>query len=373
MLALLRMQLSAMNNTRTLFLTLILIAILPACQTKPAESSQVLSYVKLDYASGFGIANFKNYSQLFVLNGKDTFWGVKNTELNVNNQKTAVLSTVFSGFLEALGLTERIVAVDKISYYCDSALIALYKSGKVSEIGEEGNINLEKLVRLKPSFLIASNYTATDKVIDVKLKSSGTLVLPCDNFKENHPLARAEWIKYFGFAFNCSQRADSIFERIKNNYEALTAQAKKHPSQPLVMTDAMYSGSWNVPGGNSYTARLIQDAGGQYVFSDKTDHYTYPLNLESVMKKAAEADVWIHVNLFKTLDELKKSDTRYSLFRPYREHRVYNYNKRENAEGGNDFWEQGVVRPDLVLKDLIQLLQNKNISTEDLYFYRRLD
>ena len=38
---------------------------------------------------------------------------------------------------------------------------------------------------------------------------------------------------------------------------------------------------------------------------------------------------------------------------------VWNDNSRQNAKGGNDFWESGVVRPDLLLRDLIGIFSGE--------------
>jgi iron complex transport system substrate-binding protein len=70
---------------------------------------------------------------------------------------------------------------------------------------------------------------------------------------------------------------------------------------------------------------------------------------------------------------LYKANNRYALLNVFKQSKIYNNNKRENKYGGNDFWEIGVVRPDLVLKDLISIFNNPNISDEKLYFYTHVD
>jgi iron complex transport system substrate-binding protein len=38
---------------------------------------------------------------------------------------------------------------------------------------------------------------------------------------------------------------------------------------------------------------------------------------------------------------------------------IYNNTLRTNSEGGNDFWESGAVRPDLVLEDLVKIFASE--------------
>ena len=47
---------------------------------------------------------------------------------------------------------------------------------------------------------------------------------------------------------------------------------------------------------------------------------------------------------------------------------VWNDNSRQNAKGGNDFWESGVVRPDLILRDLIRILSGSTTTTQLTYY-----
>ncbi len=320
----------------------------------------------------FGIAKFNGYSQLYFVNNSDTTWSLRNDELKPN-LKLAALSSVFAGYIELLEKQDQIIAVDNYNYYCDSFLCKRFATKKISEIGEEGQINLNKLLLAKPDVLIASSFLAQDKSLIKRLNHSGIKLVFCDNFKEQNPLARAEWIKLFGFLFNCQSKADSLFNYVVAAYQKQVSKISLDVKKPLVLTDALYSDVWNVPGGNSYTAKLIEDANGSYVFAEKKDLFSYPLSLEMVLKKAQYADVWIHVNQFKTKDELYNANNRYALLNVFKQSKIYNNNKRENKFGGNDFWEMGVVRPDLVLKDLILIFENSNISDEKLYFYTRVD
>ena len=46
---------------------------------------------------------------------------------------------------------------------------------------------------------------------------------------------------------------------------------------------------------------------------------------------------------------------------------VWNDNNRLNPKGGNDFWESGVVHPDLLLRDLIGIFRGEDNRTPIYY------
>jgi iron complex transport system substrate-binding protein len=339
---------------------------------KQKKTVSPISFVKIEYSKMFGIANFDKYSQLFFLNGKDTSWSTKSYELP-SKSKMVVLSSVFAGYVELLERQDQIVGVDNFKYYCDSLLLKRFEQKQIIEIGEEGQMNLNKLLQLRPDILISSSFSSQDQSLIKRLKKSGIQIVFCDNFKEQNPLARAEWIKLFGFLFDAQSKADSLFDGIVRRYQKQISNNSAKLLKPLVLTDALYSDVWNVPGGNSYTAKLIEDANGAYVFKNKNELFSYPLSLELVLKAAENCDIWLHVNQYKTKDELLKANSRYALLNVFKKSKIFNNNKRENKFGGNDFWEMGAVRPDIVLEDLSNIFKNPNISEEKLYFYTRVD
>ena len=347
---------------------------LTACQNSTSNLKEsVVKYETMRYTKQFGIAHFKNVSQLFFVDNGDTLWSLRSDQIDSGKLRIALLSSVFAGFIETIKLQNTIVAIDNYHYYNDSVILQRFANKEIVEIGEEGQLKMEKLILLKPSVLVASSHTANDPALLKRLNALGTAVVPCDNFKEQHPLARAEWIKVFGFICGKSDLANTIFALIDSSYQFNKSKVNPKGKKPLVMTDAMYQSVWNVPGAASYTAQLIEDAGGVYVFNQKKNAFSFPLNFETVYTAAANADIWIHVNQYASIDQLLKADPRYNLFSPVAHKMVFNYNKRENQYGGNDFWERGVVRPDIVLNDLIQIFTMDKNTPLNLYFYNRLD
>lgn len=66
-------------------------------------------------------------------------------------------------------------------------------------------------------------------------------------------------------------------------------------------------------------------------------------------------------------------DHRYAQFAPFRNKKIYNYDARIGAKGGNEFLELGYLRPDIILQDLVKIAHPELLPEHTLYFYRALE
>jgi iron complex transport system substrate-binding protein len=128
-----------------------------------------------------------------------------------------------------------------------------------------------------------------------------------------------------------------------------------------------------MPGGNSYAAKLLADAGAAYLWADDTSTGSMQLSFEEVLDRARDADIWVNPGSWKSLGEGLAQDERFAQFAAFQNGKVFNNNKRLNANGGNDYWETGVTNPDLVLADLIAIFHPELLPDHELFFYRRLE
>ena len=127
-----------------------------------------------------------------------------------------------------------------------------------------------------------------------------------------------------------------------------------------------------MPGGNSFIAHLIADAGGKYKWKDEPGTGSFSLSMEQVVDGLIDADVWLNPNNASSLQEVEHADERYKVFRPFKEQKVYNNNARLNAFGSSDYWESGTAWPDRVLADLVHILHPELLPNHKLYYYHQL-
>ena len=119
-------------------------------------------------------------------------------------------------------------------------------------------------------------------------------------------------------------------------------------------------------------AQLVADAGADYIYKENNSNSSTPIGLETAYGLIQKADYWINVGSVTTLDELKAVNPKFADAKAVREKTVYNNNLRLTSTGGNDYWESAVVRPDVVLRDLIHIFHPELVS-DSPYYYRHLE
>lgn len=265
-----------------------------------------------------------------------------------------VYSTVYTSALKELGALGAVKVVGDASYFSMPEIKQGLAEGLVADGGTQQAPVKERIIQAAPGAIILSCYEGMDASAIERL---GIPIIYMNESNENSPLGRAEWIKMLGLIARNRAGADSIFSITEKNYSELRQVAANAKKQPKVLCETMYQGVWNVAGGDSYAARLIADAGGDYPWKEDTHTGSLQLPFESVLAKASDADVWL-IRLFDedfTLDYLREADKRYMLFDPA---------KRMNSDGKQiwtvntakvPFFDETPFHPDLVLKDYIAI------------------
>lgn len=273
-------------------------------------------------------------------------------------------------YLEATGLLRGFPDPDLISSPKTRKLI---DAGKVSDLGKGAQANFEKIIELDPDWVMISTLGEDLKNIEI-LKSAKIPAFINGEYVEQHPLGRAEWIKFTGVLLGKLEEAKTVFSKIESEYNQASELVKELPeNKPKVMAGVMYKDIWYVPGADSWGARLLEVAGGEYLFKDQKGTGSAQLSYEYVLEVAQESDFWLGASDFKTLVEMKYADPRYSHFDAFQNGNVYTYTLKKGPTGGLEYFELGYLRPDLILRDLIKILHPDLLPDYSLYFYSKLD
>lgn len=277
-------------------------------------------------------------------------------------------SATHIGFMHELGLTDKVVGVcrpNRIYNLTDQ------QRNKMIDIGDDIQPNMEAILLAKPDAVIISTYAEGDEVPG-QIEALGIPVFYCNEWTETSPLARAEWIRFFGACFNCLDRADSIYLAVQQAYNASVAsqQHKANNAKPStlasvsLMSGMSFRGTWYVPTGGTFMGHLFRDAGAAYRYANNTSSSSLPLTMEQALQDFADADVWVGCNAY-TLEELRAIDAKHTWFKAYQTGKVYNFYRRSLPSGANDFWESGTVHPERILSDLNKVLSG---DTTELYY-----
>jgi iron complex transport system substrate-binding protein len=204
------------------------------------------------------------------------------------------------------------------------------------------------------------------------LQRTGVPVLLNADFLETSPLGRAEWVKFTAALLNREREGDSIFQQIVHRYDSLKGLAGGVQERPQVFSGIVYGDVWYMPGGKSWAAQFLADAGADYLWRETESAGSLPLPFEGVYARAHQAPFWINVADTRSLAALAAADNRYRRFRAWQQGQVYTYTNKTNPGGGLEYLELGYARPDLVLADLIKILHPELLPDCSLYFYQRL-
>jgi iron complex transport system substrate-binding protein len=283
----------------------------------------------------------------------------------------AALSSTQIGILKFLGVEDRIVAVSLQNRIFDEELNEKAQSGKIQAVGHAETLNFEKIVEIDPELVMVAGFMkVTDR--ETKLMNAGLPVAYNIEWMESSPLARAEWAKFIAAFFNKEDEADQHFNEIEDRYNSLKSLVEVVKHKPTILSGYNFKGTWYMPGGQSYLAQFLRDAKADYCwFSDSTSG-SIPLSFEVVFDKQCDADIWFGPGQCKTMSDLDGLDERYSLFKSYKNNEVYCYTKRMKESGANDWYESGVMQPDVVFKDVIKILHPEILPEYELYFYQKL-
>ncbi|MFA5713453.1 MAG: ABC transporter substrate-binding protein [Bacteroidales bacterium] len=292
--------------------------------------------------------------------------------IEVPPKKIVAMSTTYLPFISLLGESDRVCAISGSKYVVDTTIRRGIKNGTIVDIGYESSLNIELIISLDPDLILTYGIEGENNQYIAKLKSTGIATMAVEEYMEQHPLGKLEYLKFFGALFGKESYADSLYTQIRDSYLSQKSKVEGGLTPPVVLLNAPWRGVWYIPGGNSYMAHLIRDAGGEPLLSKKGSNYTQNLSVEEVLLKGEGVSYWLQPNQFETLEQLRKSDPLFENLTLIGAGRVYNNNKERGEGGGSAFWERGVVEPHIILKELIEILHSNGKIKEELVYYKPL-
>ena len=252
-----------------------------------------------------------------------------------------------------------------------------------ADVGYDSAPDYETIVALRPEVVLTYAVSGVESPFVGRLKQLGIRVLTVNEHLERHPLARAAYIRLFGALSGDMAAADSVLSVVKSNYEAITKEVISRRESPRkVLLNIPYNDQWFVPASDNYLTVLIHDAGGLVLGCEEGKAASTVMSVEKAYSLSKEADSWLNVGWCSTekdllgvnpifsdmLDNIKKNAEGLV---PGGTPIVWNDNKRVNDKGGNDIWQSGAVRPDLILRDLAAILHpGEETGIKDIIYYK---
>ena len=377
------------------FLLLSLLAILFNCKNDskevnlPTSESNLLA---LKHANGFSVSYYESHKILEIKspwqNSDKTFKYAlidkkEVSKINLNKSeydgmiltpidKIVVTSTTHIPALELLKVENTLIGFPETNYISSKKTRQRIDDGYIRDLGKNEGINTEVLLDLKPDAVVGFGVDGINKTFQ-NIQKANIPVIYNGDWVESSPLAKAEWIKFFGVLFNKEKVADSIFNSIETEYLKAKELASKTTNKPTILSGAMHKDIWYLPNGNSTESQFLNDANVDYLWSDTEGTGSLALNFESVFNKAKNADIWLSPSNYPSLESLKKGNPHYTKFKAFKSKQVYSFTNTTGKTGGVLYYEFGSARPDLVLKDIIKICHPELLNEYQPYFFKPLE
>lgn len=370
--------------TRYAFIIICTLAALLSCKKQNNQIHQTIANnYDIEYAQGFDVVKTDDYIQVTLRNPWDSSKLLqsyvlidKNKELPVNLPKGKIIrtpiatavtgSTTQCTMLEALNNLDIVTGVCEPQYIKQDYITNGVANGKIVNLGKASNPNTEAIIMLNPDVVFSDPVTGQSQA---NIERSRATIVQTADYTEPHPLGRAEWIKFYGLLVDKEQLADSLFTVTKNNYNAILEQVSVE-NAPTVFIDTRYQGTWNVPGGKSYMAHLLKDAGSRYIWADNESSTFLPLSFEAVLDKAGNADKWLI--RYNNVNDM----TLKTLENEYKPHAHFNAFKTKEVYGCNamysHFFEDLPIHPDYILQDMAAIFHPELFPDYTLRYYKKI-
>lgn len=337
--------------------------------------------MKLEYAEQFKIYNYEGgYSFiqitesddiLVVPEGKEVPDGIGDDIIVVQQP----LDDIYMVATSAMSLVSAIDGLDSIGFSCleaddwyiEAAAEAL-RNGKILYAGKYSAPDYEMLVGAKCNLAIESTMILHNPEVKEKLEELGIQVIVERSSYETHPLARTEWVKFYGVLLGKQQEAETVFDREASIIKEL--ENIENTGKTVSFFYINSNGGVVTRKSDDYVPTMIEIAGGKYIFEDLGDPEkrtsTVNMELEQFYASAKDADYIFYnssiVSEIGSIEELLQLSPVLADFKAVKNGNVW-------CTGKNLFQETDKLGS--VIRDMNIILTSEDDSIEKLdYFFK---
>ena len=277
-------------------------------------------------------------------------------------QTAACNSTTHVSYFPKLGIEDRLIGVTWPELIMNSKVKSKIEKGEIKEIGANGEINLEVALEMSPDVLMVYPY---EELNYDQYENAGLKLIYNTEYQEQHPLAKAEWLKFYGVLFGVEEQAEAIFNEIESAYLELKKTAEGISDNPKVFSGSFLYGEWFAPGSASSTAQSITDAGAEYIFKDSGEK-NVQMDFEMMLTKVQDADFYGKlISDIIDLEGIKSHESRLRDIPAVKNNKVFYCNTSES-----DYFGDAILEPEVILADLINIFHPGTIPDhQNKYFY----
>lgn len=353
------------RNVLYIVLGVLLSGLLAGCGSASSEDTNLREeVVDVKYADGFRLVQGEGYRCIDIVNPWDTTQLLNRYILVGRSEElpqelpagcvvrtplthSLVFSSVHCSLLQELDRLDAVGGVCDSEYIYVDALRDRLSGGKLVDAGSSVAPDIEQIIDLNPDAILLSPYENNRYE---RLKNTRIPIIECADYMETSPLGRAEWMRVFGWLYGCEAAADSLFAAVEATYNTTLERIAQVDTRPKVITERRTGAVWYVPGGKSYMARILADAGASYPWSENNNTGSIALSFEQVFEDGQDADFWLikhHSESAMSYKTLAEEYAPYARFKAFEEKKIYDCNSRYYR-----YYEDTPFHPERLLQDL---------------------
>lgn len=314
------------------------------------------------------LVHYKDQNNVLEIKSGNFSYNFKSNQIPF--KKIILLNASMAGYISELEAENLMVGVSSPEYIYSDKIQSLVKAGTIQNVGNEQKYDVEKIISLKPD-AIFTNYIASFDNTYQLLKNNGIQVVFLDEYIEQKPMEKTAYIKLFGKLFGKDTEASAKYEEIEKNYSNLKKLALQGKEKPVVLANEMYGDVWYLPGGKTSVANFISDANAHYILKDNTEEKAVTMSFEEVFAKSKGVQYWVNAGNHVSKKDMLNINPFYAKLDVFNTGKIYGISGKERQKA-NDFFESGIVRADLVLKDYIKILHPELLPDYQLTYMKEL-
>lgn len=324
---------------RRFLLGLLALALLLTGCGSPAPEQSASGWVSrgsmpLRYATGFRVDYYDGGYKLITLRDGSTFLTVpEGAALPEGAPRDAVIlqqpiRNIYLAATSAMCLFDALNRLDAIAFsgsraenwYIENARKAM-EAGDILYAGKYSEPDYELLLAGGCPLAVESMMIGHSSDVKKKLEELGIGVFTDQSSMEEHPLGRTEWIKLYGALLDEEALAETLFDQQAAYLEEL--EGEDIPSKTLAFFHISSSGYVVARKSGDYVTKMLELAGGEYVFRDlgdpETRTSTVTIEMEQFFASAKDADIIIYNSTIggeiQSLEELLEKSPLLAQFR----------------------------------------------------------
>lgn len=302
------------------------ILMLSGCALEPGEKDlgdlEIVGRMELQYAQQFNVDYLADGCSLISISETGGFLVVPEggaPPLNVDKEITVLrrpIENIYLAATSAMGLFDALDGLESITmsgtraegWYIENARAAM-ESGAIVYAGKYSAPDYEMLMTRNCGLAVESTMIHHTPEVKEKLEGLGIPVMVERSSYEPHPLGRTEWIKLYGLLLDKADLAEKLFAEQTAYIDIIPAE---NTGKSVAFFYISSSGGAVVRRSGDYAAKMIELAGGQYVFADTGNGNSVTgsvnLEMEQFYSRVKDADIIIYNSSIDgeihTIDEL---------------------------------------------------------------------